>query len=194
MAEHFEQKLVVKLGYCGPEIIARLLAACVTAQANLDVLDGGCGTGLCASLLKPYARRLTGVDISPGMLSKAAEKNCYDDLVEMELHAYLSGQTKAWDLIVMADTLIYFGTLGGLFAAVRQALRPGGLFAFTVEAALENPGSFQLSPSGRYCHHQLYITKLLNEQGFILLRSEDATLRMELGKPVSGFGILAQVS
>ena len=36
----------------------------VEASKSLDILDAGCGTGLCGALLSPYARRLVGVDLS----------------------------------------------------------------------------------------------------------------------------------
>ena len=49
---------------------------------RLDVLDAGCGTGLCGPLVAPYARRLAGVDLSEGMLAHAKEKNVYDELIE----------------------------------------------------------------------------------------------------------------
>ena len=41
---------------------------------RLDVLDAGCGTGLCGVLVAPFARRLTGVDLSEGMLAHAKDK------------------------------------------------------------------------------------------------------------------------
>jgi len=193
MSEHFDQKLVDILGYSGPEIIAGLLNAHLAANAGLNILDGGCGTGLCGTVLKPYAQCLTGVDISPGMLSKAAEKHYYDQLLEMELSTYLCANPHSWELIVMADTLIYFGDLAELFAAVRQALRAGGLFAFTIEAAMEKSISYQLTPSGRFCHQHEYIQQLLEALGFKLLQTDEVTVRMELGKPVNGYGILAQL-
>ena len=59
----------------------------------LDVLDAGCGTGLCGPLVAPYARRLVGVDLSRGMLEQAREKNVYDELVKGELTAYLRDRT-----------------------------------------------------------------------------------------------------
>ena len=49
---------------------------------QLDVLDAGCGTGLCGPLLAPYARRLIGVDLSEGMLALAKEKHVYDALIK----------------------------------------------------------------------------------------------------------------
>jgi hypothetical protein len=57
---------------------------------RFDVLDAGCGTGLCGLWLAPYARRLTGVDLSSGMLARAKEKQVYDALTQAELTEYLS--------------------------------------------------------------------------------------------------------
>ena len=81
------------------------------ALANLMVLDAGCGTGLCGPLLKPYAEILVGVDLSPKMLAKALGRQVYEELIETELVAYLGQRTASFDLIVSADTLIYFGEL-----------------------------------------------------------------------------------
>ena len=41
------------------------------ARRGERVLDAGCGTGLCGPLLRPYAKRLVGVDLSSGMLERA---------------------------------------------------------------------------------------------------------------------------
>ncbi|MDD5248991.1 MAG: methyltransferase domain-containing protein [Rhodocyclaceae bacterium] len=194
MAESFDAKLVGKLAYRGPEIVAGLLRGQFAADAALDVLDGGCGTGLCAPVLAPYARHLTGVDLSCRMLQKAGERQRYGELVEAELTAYLRDRHDAFDLIVMADTLIYFGDLAALFAAVRQALRPGGAFAFTVEAATESasqPVDYRLYPSGRYGHSPRYFAQALAAAGLALRRSEDVVLRNEFGTPTPGIGVLA---
>ena len=40
-------------------------------RGELEIVDAGCGTGLLAPHLRPYARRLVGVDLSPKMLEKA---------------------------------------------------------------------------------------------------------------------------
>ena len=51
------------LGYRAPELAATALRSHVGEQATLDILDAGCGTGLCGPLLRPLCRRLTGVDM-----------------------------------------------------------------------------------------------------------------------------------
>src|SRR6476620_7898555 len=106
----------------------------------LDVLDAGCGTGLCGPLFAPYARRLTGVDLSPGMLARAQERNVYDELVKGELTTYLLASPDRFDVVVSADTLIYFGTVDQAVGAAARALRPGGWLIFTLEEAVDSDG------------------------------------------------------
>ena len=73
------------------------------------------------------------------MLARAKEKNVYDALVQDELTEYLRNSREAFDLIVSADTLVYFGALEDIITAAAGALRPGGLLVFTLEhAALGN--------------------------------------------------------
>ena len=54
-----------------------------------DVLDAGCGTGLCGPLLRTRAKRMTGVDLSPKMIEWAAERGIYDRLAAEELTTFL---------------------------------------------------------------------------------------------------------
>jgi predicted TPR repeat methyltransferase len=180
--------VLAKLDYQTPARLCELLAAQLPAAAgDLAVLDIGCGTGLCGPLLRPRARELTGVDLSPGMLDKARERGVYDALTEAELVAYLREHPTAFDLIVCADTLCYFGPLDEVFAAARAALQPGGRFAFSVErAADDDTGDFRLHPHGRYAHRPVYVETALGAAGLALLERRDAALRRELGKPVAG--------
>ena len=120
------------------------------ASNELDVLDAGCGTGLCGPLLAPYARRLVGVDLSERMLAQARAREVYDELVKGELTDYLRASAGMFDAIVSADTLVYFGPLEEVVEAAERALRPGGHVVFTVE---EQPESgYSLSVNGRYRH------------------------------------------
>ena len=132
-AASFDAKLA-SLAYRAPALVAEMLAhAGVHASRSLDVLDAGCGTGLCGPLVAPYARRLVGVDLSEAMLARARERNVYDELAKRELTAYLHDSPGSFDVIVSADTLVYFGPLDAVTTAAANALRPGGVLVFTVE-------------------------------------------------------------
>src|SRR6476661_4527175 len=77
-ASSFESKLE-KLSYRAPALVAAMLEDSGLEQSHrLEVLDAGCGTGLCGALVAPFARRLVGVDLSEGMLAHAKDKNIYD--------------------------------------------------------------------------------------------------------------------
>ena len=56
-------------------------------------VDLGCGTGLMGPLLRPHTGCLCGVDLSQGMVQKARERGCYDELDVGELVEYLSAAT-----------------------------------------------------------------------------------------------------
>ncbi|CAN7377491.1 tetratricopeptide repeat protein [Pseudoduganella sp. LjRoot289] len=190
-ANSFEQVLA-KLEYRAPalcgEMVASLLGEPDDAQRALDVLDAGCGTGLCGPLLRPYAKRLEGVDLSAGMLAKAAERGDYDQLHEAELTAWLSGRPAAYDMLVSADTLCYFGALEAVMRAAAAAVRPGGYLVFTVEATQDAAAAprFLLHPHGRYSHTEAYVRAALAAAGLEVTQLRHITLRQEASKPVAG--------
>lgn len=192
-AEGFESKLA-ELGYRAPALVGEALAAALGApQAALRVADAGCGTGLCAAYLRPYARELVGVDLSRPMLERAVVKQAYDELCEGDLVEFLQSRPAAFDAVVSADTLCYFGVLEGFAQAARSSLADGGWLVFTVEAldddAAEPP--WRLQTHGRYCHRRGYLEQTLTAAGFHPPRIEPVVLRSEAQKPVAGWLVAA---
>ncbi|MFD3265455.1 methyltransferase domain-containing protein [Phenylobacterium ferrooxidans] len=183
MAEQFDEKLVGRLGYRGPEEIRNLMAAWIDADAALDVLDIGCGTGLCGPVLRPYAQRLTGVDLSDGMLAKARAGGLYDELRCADLVDTLSQAGARWDMIVAGDTFPYVGTLGGVFDGAAATLKSGGWLIFSTEAA-EGDG-VTLRGNGRYAHGRGYIADLAAGR-FDIIERRSTMLRREAGVALEG--------
>ncbi len=193
-AESFDAKLE-RLSYRAPQLVAdALAAACGPAAQNLDGLDAGCGTGLCGPLIRPWMRHLVGIDLSSGMLSAARNRGSYDELVQHELTNWLLDYRSAYDTIVSADTLVYFGALEEVLSAAFHALRPEGVMIFTVEKT--NPGSdaagYLINPHGRYSHSEHYLRSALAGAGFGDVLIESAALRNEGGKPVAGLLVTAR--
>lgn len=196
LARGFDEHLR-QLHYRVPQLAIEALAADVGApRQSFDVLDAGCGTGLCGPLLRPYARHLVGVDLSTGMLAKARGRGVYDELIEAELTAYLTSRPHAFDLIVSADTLIYFGDLGPVLAAVAGALRADGRLIFSVESADHGdgaaPGGYRINASGRYSHREAYLRDQLVSSSLTVRSIAPAVLRQEGGVPVAGHVVAAR--
>lgn len=152
-AERFDQQLVEMLNYAAPSALAALLAGSWFERA----LDLGCGTGLAAEPLAPLTGHLTGVDLSGGMLARAAERGGYDVLVKAEALDFLGDHPGGFDLVFATDVLIYFGDLAPLFGAVARALKPGGCFAFSTE---RGEADWVLLSSGRFAHADGYVDRL----------------------------------
>lgn len=187
-AHGFDAHLTGRLGYRVPELLAQALAP--LRLAGCSAIDLGCGTGLFGPLLRPLAARLDGVDLSAAMLEHARERGVYDELLQGDMVACLEARPGRYDLVTAADVLIYLGALEPVFAAVHGALRPGGWFAFTVEAG--EAADHQLRPTRRYAHSAAYLAPLAQAQGFALQRLSGEALRREGGADVAGLLVLLQ--
>jgi len=190
-ADEFDRKLA-ELDYRAPALLAGLLSEDLPA-GGLDVLDAGCGTGLCARALRPHARRLVGVDLSDGMLQHARARGLYDELHAAELVGFLAAHRQGFDLVMAADVFCYFGLLDDALAAACAALRPGGRLAFTVEELDAADGRpHRVATHGRYAHAEAYIRTAVAGAGLILRRCDHDRLRFESGEPVTGLVVLAE--
>lgn len=184
-ADKFDSTLTTWLEYKAPQLVAEaVMRALGTQAANQATIDLGCGTGLAAPLLRPLSRRLEGIDLSPRMIEKARERGGYDALIVSEIGKYLEPRRHAYTLAVACDVFCYFGELAPTFKLIHDSLRPGGLFAFTVE---RHPGEgFRLQANGRYSHAQAFVAAAVSGAGFETVEDNEVQLRTELHRPVIG--------
>jgi predicted TPR repeat methyltransferase len=183
------------LGYQAPQLVFQSASAVLDPGAvAMDVLDLGCGTGLCGDCFRPLARRLVGVDLSPGMLERARVRGCYDELICKELTAYIRQCEERFDLVIAADVFCYFGDLTAVFAAIAPLLRPGGRFVFSVEEMSADAAAvngFTLLEHGRYAHGASYVEHILARAGLAPVAMRPGMLRFERGAPVQGLVAVA---
>ena len=182
-ADTFDKHLVGQLGYRTPGATVDAVRRMTTAT-ELDVLDLGCGTGLCGPLLKPFARTLVGVDLSKKMLDKARQLNTYDELVNANVTNFLLTKVSAFDLVIATDLFIYIGDLTSIFAGAARALRVGGHFAFSVEHS--NGADFVLQASRRYAQSEHYLRRLADAYGFAVKSIEPCFIRKDGDADISG--------
>lgn len=188
-APDFDAALVGRLGYRGPELLLKAVRE-ATGDKLGAMLDLGCGTGLAGVAFRPYVDRLIGMDISPGMIEQARAKNVYDELAAVDLLEFLHGEEEAkYDLVLAADVFVYCSDLAPIAAASARAMKPGALFAFTVETH-SGPGAL-LQGTLRYAHGEDHVREAVAGAGLQLHQLSAVSTRTEKGAPVPGLLAIA---
>lgn len=73
---------------------------------NIEILDAGCGTGLVGvELAKRGARKIDGIDLSPGMLKVAQPLGVYRTLEPVDLSQPVARENGSYDVVVCVGTM-----------------------------------------------------------------------------------------
>lgn len=183
-AGEFDTHLVNVLGYKAHSVLLGHVQA-VGKKHYRAALDLGCGTGLCGPLVKAFADRVDGVDLSSKMIARAGELGVYSSLVQADVGSFLQGTDQRYDLVLSADVFIYVGALEAVFAGVQRVLEPGGLFCFSVERADDGVDYF-LTPGQRYAHSEGYLRKLAAASGLVVATVLAHPIREEQQQAIDG--------
>lgn len=111
-----------------------------------DVLEVGCGTGLVLLRIREFARRASGVDLSPGMLEKAKRRGL--DVTLGSATALPFGDDQ-FDVTCSFKVLAHVPEIETALSEMARVTRPGGM----VLAEFYNPFSLRglakrLGPAG----------------------------------------------
>ena len=186
-ADSFDKHLTDTLKYEAPNKLLGLLN--LSFNSRFEILDIGCGTGLMGKLLKPYASKIVGVDLSREMLSRAKLTGAYDKLIPEDILEFLNKCDDKFDLVVSSDVFIYIGELSNIFMALSGVIKSSGLFCFSVEK--NETSKFSLSPKTmRYSHSNSYIKKLASLHNFKIETFLEASIRQENHVDVDGYYFL----
>lgn len=190
----FENHLTSALEYRAPAQIMDVLDRLAPGRRFASCLDLGCGTGLMGAAVRERAAHLTGLDIAPAMVAKAAEKGVYDALEVGELTEYLADrQAGGNDLILAADVMVYIGDPARVLAGAARVLQPGGLFVFSVQAGdAAMPEGFRIGADSRFAHDAAFLRRRALDAGFTITLFEPATTRRDAGAPVAGYLVALQ--
>eukprot|EP01038_Epipyxis_sp_PR26KG_P012197 gene12197-16340_t len=138
-------------------------------KGSWRILDLGCGSGLCGKIFASFCTILegcityfpkteetfdistifagnnssimAGVDISDRMIEISSKTGYYSHLVSCDLIEALEcfGCDAMIDLVIAADTLIYIGEIGLVFAKIWKVLTNNGIFIFSTEDLDDSP-------------------------------------------------------
>jgi predicted TPR repeat methyltransferase len=192
-APDFEASMLNNLNYRGHMQVREVAELTWTGpRTGLIVADLGCGTGLVGAQFKDWTAggRLDGVDFAPRMLDEARKHGIFDNLILGDLEPFLNEGAAQYDLVVTADTMIYFGDLTGVFAGVAKRLKPGGQFIFSLEA--KHGEGWEETPKHRFRHSEVYLREMTQRAGLQFLHIRPTTLRFESGVPLAGFTVAVQ--
>jgi predicted TPR repeat methyltransferase len=188
-AEDFDADLVEKLAYHVPEMLLEAVLS-VAPGRKFDILDLGCGTGLCGAQFRPHASHLSGVDLSPAMLAKALARGIYDRLITGDISEAMRDQENGFDLLLAGDLFVYVGDLDGVFQSAALTLRSGGLLAFSLER--HDGEGFVLHSKIRFAHSLGYVRNLAQKHGFSERVANKITVRKSGNAAVAGWLVVLQ--
>lgn len=142
-------------GYSYPPAIAGLVGRYVRAL-DAPILDAGAGTGSVGEVLAILGyTRLTGIDLSDGMLAVARAKGVYAELKNQTLGRPLDFADDAFAAVVSAGVLTTGHAPPSCFDELIRVTRPGGHLIFTLSTPAYEDGGFKpkleaLSEQGRW--------------------------------------------
>ncbi len=191
----FEDHLTGDLDYRAPSQIRAVLDRLVPGRSFASCLDLGCGTGLMGAAIRDRATHLTGLDIAPAMVAKAAEKGIYDALVVAELTEYLADlPAQHCDLLLAADVMVYIGDPAQVLNAAARVLRPGGLFVFSAQSCEEDLAEgFRIGADARFSHNAGFLHARADAAGLTTELCEPVVTRRDAGAPVPGYLVTLRV-
>lgn len=109
-------------------------AACYVGAGGA-ILDLGCGTGDLARFLSSAGFHVTGCDVSPSMLTKAATTDAVGTVEWVKLNRdwqVLPFPDGAFDAVVASSVLEYVSSPAEVLAECTRVLRPGAVVVATV--------------------------------------------------------------
>ena len=143
-AERYDEEMLSK-GYCSPRAIAEL-AHQYLVNADAEVLDAGCGTGLTSVVLADHGYgRLDGVDLSESMLGVAGARGIYRSLFTADLTQTLPVESESYDAVISSGTFTHGHVGPEALTELVRVLRAGGVLACTVHRDLWSSLGFDVA-------------------------------------------------
>lgn len=178
LAGFYDQEQQHKL-YQLPTLLHQLLGAEMDSNhSRHDLVDLGCGTGLCGAQFREQFANIVGVDISNNMLDEAYRRfdsrgvKIYTRLAHQDLRSFLKdAPAESIDVATCISVFPYLGDVRPVFEELKRTLRPQGLFACSFDPYHQRNSAGIMTNTGYFGHDVNYIIQLAQEFGFETLRT-----------------------
>ena len=132
---------VSALGYTNPALVSALFARLVPDVSGA-ILDAGCGTGVIGEILSLAGYdAIDGIDLSRGMLKRAAARGTYRSLGRAVLGEPLEIETGVYSGVVSSGVFTVGHAPASAFDEIARILKPGGVFVVSItDPAFESGG------------------------------------------------------
>ena len=151
--------------YSGPVICARLLQQYL-ADAEIRLLDAGCGTGLVGIELDALGyRRIDGFDLSDSMAEQARASGVYRQLsggVDMMRAASIYPHC-SYDAVLSVGVFTLGHVPPEALSVLLRLVRPGGLLVMSTRTHYYDQTGFQQLVDGLIADRQIELIKLLRD-------------------------------
>ncbi|AHC38878.1 methyltransferase domain-containing protein [Ehrlichia muris] len=173
-SEHFVEHWLIAKQYKAHEYVKSLIINFFGDESShLNILDLGCGTGICGQFLKmkSIGNHITGIDLSNKMINIARGcfvngKQAYNELININIFDFLkkNQDKKKYDVIILTEVLQYTGSLNPIFKLLKPMLDVNGII---IGLTRRKKGSgFQFINEGDFfCHSDEYIKSSITESG-----------------------------
>ncbi len=114
---------------------AQHLLSTIPYQNYNYALDIGCGTGKLTAVLSNFAKNITGIDLSEGMIEQAV--NNYSDYADFSIKSvYDLSEIEKYDLVVCNSSLHWFKDIDKALSNIFKSLLPLGILAIQTPVKL----------------------------------------------------------
>ncbi len=151
-AADYDADLTRDFGYVAPRLaVAKTMPLLESDPRVLDapvldahVLDAGVGTGLVGEALRAAGiSRITGIDMSEGMLAAARKKNLYGELRRMVMGEPLDFPDQHFDGTLCIGTLTQGHAPAASLRDLVRITKPGGPIVFTLMTEIYQTQGFK---------------------------------------------------
>lgn len=133
IAAHYDKWYTDEVGGLAHSLEREMVMRFMDPHPGETVLDLGCGTGIYALELAQLGLRVTGIDISAGMLRVAREKASRLNLpivFELADLGQIDFGSERYDKVISVSAMEFFSDPAEIMRRAYRAVKPGGRMVF----------------------------------------------------------------